>query len=60
MVVVLKIQQGTRKDDRYEIALTLNRPGQADLTGKATIDYALSEGEREDIRWYLEDYLVRR
>jgi tetratricopeptide (TPR) repeat protein len=37
----------------------LTRHGQPSLEAEANIEFALSEQEQEDIRWYLEDYLQR-
>ncbi|MEM7012903.1 MAG: CHAT domain-containing protein, partial [Verrucomicrobiota bacterium] len=53
----LKIRQDAIGEQRYKITLTLDRKGQPDLEGVAEIDFDLSESEREDLRWYLEDYL---
>lgn len=33
------------------------RPEQADIEGEATISFALTPKEREELRWYMEDYL---
>ena len=39
------------------IRLTLKRVGQPDLEGEATVRFALTPQEQEDLRWYMEDYL---
>ena len=53
----LHIRQDAPKDGRYPVRLTLKRPAQPDLEAEADIEFALTEQEQEDIRWYLEDYL---
>lgn len=55
----LKIRQTPAGQGRHAIRLTLRRPGLPDLEGEATIEFSLSDGEQEDLRWYLEDYLQR-
>ena len=56
-MTTLHIRQDAPQDGRYPIRLTLQRPAQPDLEAEANIEFALSEQEQEDIRWYLEDYL---
>jgi tetratricopeptide (TPR) repeat protein len=58
-MTTLHIRQGALEDGRYSVRLTLKRPGQPDLEGDAKIEFALTDQEQEDIRWYLEDYLLR-
>ena len=59
-MVTLKINQEAIDKDRYKISLTLQRDeGNSDKRGAAEITFSLSDQEREDIRWYLEDYLQR-
>jgi tetratricopeptide (TPR) repeat protein len=58
-MTTLRIRQQDPVNGRYPILLTLQRPGQADLEGEATIDFALTDQEQADLRWYLEDYLQR-
>ncbi len=55
----LHIRQSPAKEGGHHIRLTLRLPGQADLEGEATIDFALSEQEQAELRWYMEDYLQR-
>jgi tetratricopeptide (TPR) repeat protein len=55
----LHIRQDAPQGGRYPIRLTLKRAGQPDREASAKIDFALSEQEQEDLRWYLEDYLQR-
>jgi len=53
----LVIRQDPLRDEKYPIRLTLKRPGQADLEAEASIEFALTPQEQEDLRWCLEDYL---
>jgi hypothetical protein len=55
----LHIAQEGLKRGKHVIKLTLERLGQAKLTAKAEIKFALTPEEREDLRRYLEDYLTR-
>ncbi len=56
-MTTLHIRQDAPKDGHYPVRLTLKRHGQPDLEAEANIEFALTEQEQEDIRWYLEDYL---
>lgn len=56
-MTTLHIRQGAPTDGHYPVRLTLKRHGQPDLEAEANIEFALTEQEQEDIRWYLEDYL---
>ncbi|MHC4401299.1 MAG: hypothetical protein ACYTG0_16630 [Planctomycetota bacterium] len=55
----LQIRQDPPVDGKYPINLTLKRPGHAELEAEATIEFALTAQEQEDLRWYVEDYLQR-
>jgi len=55
----LVITQDDPVNGKYPIRLTLKRPGQADLEAEASIEFALTDQEQEDLRWYLEDYLQK-
>ena len=55
----LHIEQESRDNGKYTIKLTLERAKQGKLTAKATIEFALTPQEQEDLRWYLEDYLQK-
>ncbi len=62
MSAALHIRQQPPVDGKHLIRLTLNRPGppnQAPLEAEARIEFALTEQEHEELRWYLEDYLQR-
>lgn len=56
---ILGIRQLAPADDLYPIRLTLKRPGQPDLEAETDISFALSAREQEELRWYMEDYLLR-
>ncbi len=56
-MTTLHIRQDAPKDGHYPVRLTLKRHGQPDLEAEASIEFALTEQEQDDIRWYLEDYL---
>src|ERR1051325_1399222 len=58
-MTTLHIRQDAPKDGRYPVRLTLKRDGSPDRAAEANIEFALTEQEQEDIRWYLEDYLQR-
>ena len=49
-----------RTGDYYVVRLTLRRNGQADLEAEAKIQFAITEQEQRDLRWYLEDHLRTR
>ncbi|HJQ68509.1 MAG TPA: CHAT domain-containing protein [Blastocatellia bacterium] len=53
----LHIRQDAPKDGRYPIRLTLTRHGQPSLEAEADVEFALTDQEQEDLRWYMEDYL---
>jgi tetratricopeptide (TPR) repeat protein len=56
-MTTLHIRQRPKQDGKYPISLTLKRSDQADLEAEASIEFALSDQEQEDLCWYLEDYL---
>ena len=58
-MTTLRIRQDAPQDGHYPIRLALKRTGQPDLEAEANIEFALTQQEREDLRRYLEDYLVR-
>lgn len=59
MMTTLTIRQGPLHGGKYPITLTLKRPGQPDLEAEAAVKFALTPQEQEDLRWYMEDYLMR-
>lgn len=58
-MTTLHIRQGAPNENQYPIRLTLKRTGQPDMEAEADIQFALTEQEQDDLRWYLEDYLER-
>ena len=58
-MTTLRIRQGALNGDEYPIALTLKRLDQPDLEAEARITFALTPEEQAELRWYMEDYLVR-
>ena len=58
-MTTLRIRQGALNRGKYPITLTLKRPGQPDLEAEARIEFALTPQEQAELRWYLEDYLMR-
>ncbi|MEW6664605.1 MAG: CHAT domain-containing protein [Thermodesulfobacteriota bacterium] len=55
----LHIRQRSAGKSKHLIRLTLKRPGQPALEAEATIKFTLTQQEQEDLRWYMEDYLMR-
>ncbi|HVM70844.1 MAG TPA: hypothetical protein VMT91_03730, partial [Anaerolineales bacterium] len=58
-MTTLHIHQDPLQGGKYPIRLTLIRPGRPNLEAEAEIEFALSEQEQADLRWYMEDYLTR-
>ncbi|MCC6359352.1 MAG: CHAT domain-containing protein [Phycisphaerales bacterium] len=58
-MTTLHIRQQTISQGKHDIRLTLKRPSTPDLEARATIDFALTSEEQEELRWYMEDYLHR-
>lgn len=58
-MVTLGIRQEGIGSNRFKVRLRLERPDTAPIEGEAEFDFTLSEQEREDLRWYLEDYLQK-
>src|SRR5437763_593755 len=56
-MATLDIRQGVSRNDYYHIRLTLKRHAEPDQEAEAEIQFALTDQEQEDLRWYLEDYL---
>ena len=53
----LRITQSSDSTGQYRAELALEGDGLARQTATATFEFELSPQHREDIRWYLEDYL---
>ena len=58
-MTTLHIRQDPLQEGHYPIRLTMKRAGQPDIEADATIEFALTPQEHEDLRRYMEDYLQR-
>lgn len=58
-MTTLRIEQGPPQDGKYPITLRHLVDGVQKRTATATIEFALSDQEQEELRWYLEDYLQK-
>ena len=58
-MTTLHIRQDTLQEGHYPIRLTLKRADQPDIEAEAIIQFSLTEQEQEELRWYMEDYLMR-
>jgi len=56
-MAILRLDQDTIGEGEYLIKARVEQAGQGTLSGKARVAFALDEQDREDLRWYLEDYL---
>ena len=56
-MMTLHIRQEATGKTKHKIRLTLKRKGVADIEAEATISFALTPQEQEELRWYMEDYL---
>jgi tetratricopeptide (TPR) repeat protein len=54
----LRLTQTSESQNRYCMDVELEGSGVARTRAEATFDFELSSQEQEDIRWYLEDYLI--
>ncbi len=59
MMTTLHIRQRPLHEGKYPIQLTLKRSDQANLEAEANIEFSLTPQEQADLRWYMEDYLIR-
>ncbi len=57
--ITLRIEQRTQDGRQHAIQLALDRPNEPCLTARAEIEFTLSAQEQGELRWYLEDYLIR-
>lgn len=58
-MTTLQIRERAARDGRHHIDLLVRRNGQPDQQAEADIEFALTEHEQAELRWYLEDYLQR-
>jgi tetratricopeptide (TPR) repeat protein len=54
---VLRLAQSLDNKGQYRVELTYNGPGQPLPSAVSEFSFGLSKEEREDLRWYFEDYL---
>ena len=53
----LRFTQISEGEDRYRVEIALEGDGLARQTAESEFAFVLSDQDREDLRWYLEDYL---
>jgi tetratricopeptide (TPR) repeat protein len=53
----LRLTQFADGDDRYRVEIAFEEEGSPRRTAVSQFAFAMSEQDREDLRWYLEDYL---
>lgn len=53
----LRLIQSTAGPDRYRVQVSLDGDARPPLTATAEFAFSFSDQDREDLRWYLEDYL---
>jgi tetratricopeptide (TPR) repeat protein len=56
-MALLRLTQSNAGVDRYRVEVALERSGFARLAAMSEFNFTLTAQEREDMRWYLEDYL---
>lgn len=56
-MLILRLTQSSEGPDRYRIEIALEGGGRARQTAVSTFSFALAPRGREDVRWYLEDFL---
>lgn len=56
-VPTLHISQTTIGSARYRVDVRLDGDGFAPCTATANFDFKMTAQDREDLRWYLEDFL---
>lgn len=55
--ISLRLTQSSAGKSRYRVEVSLEVPGRARQAVDCAFTFDLSEQDREDLRWYLEDYL---
>jgi tetratricopeptide (TPR) repeat protein len=53
----LRLTQSSIAPDRYRIEVALEGPGMPRQTATTELGFPMTDQDREDLRWYLEDYL---
>ena len=56
-MLILRLTQSAEGPDRHRIEIALEGDGQARQTAVSAFSFALTPQDREDVRWYLEDFL---
>ena len=56
-MITLRLTQSSVGPDEYRVEVALEGNGLPRQTATARFAFALSDQDREDLRWYLEDYL---
>lgn len=56
-MLTLRLTQWTAGPNRHRVEVALEGDGVPRQTARVEFDFALKAQEREDLRWYLEDYL---
>lgn len=54
---ILRLTQSVTDSNKLRVDAILERAGTARLAVSSEFDFAVTEQDREDLRWYLEDYL---
>jgi tetratricopeptide (TPR) repeat protein len=55
--LTLHLNQSVMPDGRHRVEVSLVEEGEAPRKAVTTFEYAMSDADRERVRWYLEDYL---
>ncbi len=55
---LLRLTQVSRQESTYTVTIRLEQSGSAPREASSTFDFDLTDRDREDIRWYLEEYLL--
>jgi hypothetical protein len=53
----LRLTQFADGNDQYRVEIAFEEDGRPRRTAVSRFPFAVSEQDREDVRWYLEDYL---
>ena len=56
-MLILRLTQSSEGPDRHRIEIALEGDGRARQTAVSAFSFALTPQDREDVRWYLEDFL---
>ncbi len=56
---ILRLNQASLEENRLKIEISLDLPGEARQTAESEFEFAMTDQDQGDLRWYMEDYLVR-